>query len=1002
MTNNIPRLLSPTEILEIYGVPVLNDTERQEYFTFNPAEIQTLKSFKAPEDAVYFAVALVFFKIKHTFIDFTYREVTPERQHVMTRYLSNKPIPKTLPPDHSKVRIKNKILDLCEYQRFTGKMQDKILDALQQSASHHPRQRQLCKELLHAFVRNRVVIPGHSILQDIVSKVWNKENKRVIQSYLRYTTKIQRKVVLSLLDKTNDLHHIISIRQDMKSFNTHDLWKELEKHDHLAPIFKIAGEVLPKLELPAATVAYYATLVQYYSGPGLKQIQPHMAGLYLLCYAYTKYQALNDNLLEAFKKRTLEYKKKAAEYAKAQALKHLEMIQDVRERVSSMLITIKESPHPTHIPKKDLYAHVPEDELLTAASLLVDEHFNKELLFWQHIDAAEESIKINLRKLFLKIDFIVSNNDSLNQVVSYVKEKLKKGSLKGPLPDSVTTWIGSDNLVHIVSSSTIHYNRLEFLLYMQMVYHLGTNKLTLKHSIHHKKVEDELLTPKRWTKEKKAILKTMDYPKLFTPIQTTLEEKRTLLNSLYKTVNAAIDNEENKFIKLKNNAKGELVWRLIPLEADPDVHEFLLPSFRQRSIVEIIKFVNRETQFCRGFDPILPRLKKGEQNVEAITACILANAIRLGTRKMASISDLNESSLVSAEAAYLRLETLLPAINTVNNAVAKLPIYKAWYINSVLHGSMDGLKLGVRFNNSKARGSPKYFPQGIGVSAYNEIVNDLSVAGNLIGSHQYEGNFTFEMALHQNSSDIKPTHLSTDKHGMNSLNFALFDLTDLIFCPRIPKPHRETLWGFGSPKDYEGMLIKPTKFVDEDLIIEEWDNIQRLLASLLTGEAIPNVVIRKLASKDYSSQTKKALVHYNHIVRSHFILTYLHNQEFRRAIMYALNRGEAYNGLYRAISLLNNGELRGKSEIEMEVWNQCTRLIASIIHYYNAHILNSCYVKAQNDQEREFLSSFSPTARGHINLLGYYQFYATSEEDWLEKALNALDWRKNMNFVKKS
>ena len=48
---------------------------------------------------------------------------------------------------------------------------------------------------------------------------------------------------------------------------------------------------------------------------------------------------------------------------------------------------------------------------------------------------------------------------------------------------------------------------------------------------------------------------------------------------------------------------------------------------------------------------------------------------------MASISDLKESALLTAEASYLRLETLLPAIDKINNAVAEFPIYKEWYIN---------------------------------------------------------------------------------------------------------------------------------------------------------------------------------------------------------------------------------------------------------------------------------------------------------------------------------
>ena len=108
-------------------------------------------------------------------------------------------------------------------------------------------------------------------------------------------------------------------------------------------------------------------------------------------------------------------------------------------------------------------------------------------------------------------------------------------------------------------------------------------------------------------------------------------------------------------------------------------------------------------------------------------------------------------------------------------------------------------------------------------------------AGTPIGAHEYEGGFTFEMCTLQNTSEIKPTQISTDKHGMNMFNFALFDLIEIGFTPRIPKPHREVLWGFGKAEDYEGLLIKPTKFVNEQLLIDEEDNIKRFMASFLTG-----------------------------------------------------------------------------------------------------------------------------------------------------------------------
>jgi hypothetical protein len=81
----------------------------------------------------------------------------------------------------------------------------------------------------------------------------------------------------------------------------------------------------------------------------------------------------------------------------------------------------------------------------------------------------------------------------------------------------------------------------------------------------------------------------------------------------------------------------------------------------------------------------------------------------------------------------------------------------------------------------------------MGVSTYNHIINGLSATEKFIDAHEYERWFSFEMVTLQNISEIKVKVISTDKHGMNAFNFALFDLIDLLFTPRIPKPHNEEL-----------------------------------------------------------------------------------------------------------------------------------------------------------------------------------------------------------------
>jgi len=287
------RLLNASELIEIYGMSIFNDVERRECFTFNDQETKALHSFKSTEDAVYFALSLVFFKFKKTLVEFSYRETTAERQHIMERYFNNRFSPKSLPSDYNRIsRIENKVLELCGYQRFTGDVANNIKKELMDQAAHHPRQRQLCKALLRLCAKHRAAIPAYSTVQTIVSATWNDEMDRVTASYLRYTRKPQRDMILALLNKTDHLHNIISIKKEMKGFNTTELDKEMGKHEELHPIFTVAKEVLPKLKLPMTTISYYTYLIHYYNGPRLKQINPLTTQLYLLCYCFTRFQKL--------------------------------------------------------------------------------------------------------------------------------------------------------------------------------------------------------------------------------------------------------------------------------------------------------------------------------------------------------------------------------------------------------------------------------------------------------------------------------------------------------------------------------------------------------------------------------------------------------------------------------------------------------------------------------------------------------------------------------------
>ncbi len=205
----------------------------------------------------------------------------------------------------------------------------------------------------------------------------------------------------------------LMVKADLKSFNTHDLWKELDKHALLKYISDIAKIVFQKLNIPIATCQYYVSLIRYYDRPRMKRINSQKIELYLLCYAFIRYSIVNDILIDTFRKRLAEIQNKTNDYINEQ---QLERIKTTHEQISTMVLMIDRSPSP-YIPKKGIYKYVPQEEWQDAAFSLVDERFNKKRLFWKYIDSIEESIKLSIRALFLTFDFTIMQDNPLNTLV---------------------------------------------------------------------------------------------------------------------------------------------------------------------------------------------------------------------------------------------------------------------------------------------------------------------------------------------------------------------------------------------------------------------------------------------------------------------------------------------------------------------------------------------------------------------------------------------------------
>jgi len=276
------------------------------------------------------------------------------------------------------------------------------------------------------------------------------------------------------------------------------------------------------------------------------------------------------------------------------------------------------------------------------------------------------------------------------------------------------------------------------------------------------------------------------------------------------------------------------------------------------SIADLLWFVTEKTGFLSAFTHLLDRFVKHEPAPRDLLACLVALGTNMGLWKMAEVSGLNYPSLLSTARNYLRPETLHAANDLISNAIAGLPIFPLFDIDEVLHSSSDGQRMETQIDTVNARYSPKYFGLHKGVTSYTLVANHVPINARIIGTHEHESHFVFDL-LYNNTSDIKPEQHSTDTHGTNQVNFFLLHVFGYRFAPRYKDLHKKIdgLVGFQHPNQYGEGLIKPARQAYVELIEREWPNIQRILASLAQKEVTQATIVRKLASYERQNQTKK-------------------------------------------------------------------------------------------------------------------------------------------------
>lgn len=988
------RILGEDELESIYSRPCFTYEDRCDYFSLSQPEKDLLEVLRSTKSRAYFILQLGYFKAKRLFFIFDLHEAQEDLQYVLKQYFYNTEIVDMSSIDKStRLKQQQMILQLFTYHICDAEIREQLEKKACMAARVCGKPIFIFREIINYLSEQHIVVPGYSFMQETVGKAISYEQNRLITIMKNQLKQSDLENLKKLLTDSEGLYEITQLKHEPKDFSVGEIKREINRGQQIQLLYQIIKDLLPTLGISNESVKYYSSLVDYYSVYKLKRFNEWIVYIYLLCFIYHRYQRMNDNLINTLIYNVRHYIDESKATAKEQVYELATERNQNMKKAGQVLKIFTDDRMEINTLFRDVQAKafsiLERQKLVDIADQIVtNAKFDETTFQWEHIDKLALQFKRHLRQILLMVYFSATLiNDPLIDAINFMKEAFIKNKPLSQYPsDDLPSQFIPDGITHYMykqdnnGQKVLIVDRYEFLVYRLLRNGLESGDIFCLDSAKFRSFEDDLINDRQWQQKEKLIAET-GLTILNKPILNHLVELENKLETRIIEVNQRIASGDNEHLQIKKRGLNSH-WTLPYVSDAESTNHSFFGALRQIDIGSVLHYVNQHCQFIDAFEHVLGRYAKQTKEDRIIVACLTAWGTNMGLGRMGEISDISFSLLSATSDSFIRLETLKEANDRVSNATAKLPIFRHYDIEEVIHSSSDGQKFETNINTINSRHSPKYFGLKKGIVSYTLVSNHIPVNAKIIGANEHESHYVFDI-LYNNTSDIQTDVHSTDTHGTNEVNFAILHFFDYGFAPRYKDIYNkvsESFYGFNQPSHYGDILIKPVRKINTDLIVEEWDNIQRIILSLALKSTTQSIIIGKLSAYARKNKTKSALWEYDNILKSLYFLDYIDSLQLRKNVQRALNRGESYHKLRRAVSHANFGKLRFKTEQEQQIWGECGRLLANCIIYYNASILsNMLDYRESNGKDLDVLKHISPVAWQHINLYGRYEFNKNPE-----------------------
>lgn len=860
---------------------------------------------------------------------------------------------------------------------------------------------------VHFLRERKIEVPPYGTLRNLIQTAlaqYESNLEKILATYLKPEDKQLLDRLLDKGEEVFDRYELTMLKKIPQSMKPSVIRHRVELFAWFKPMVEQLQPLAAHLNLSDASIRYYAQYVLDTQSSNVAR-RGDDRYLLLLAFVFHQYLGLGDALVLTMLQATTASLNDCDANSREQVYQQRHHTADLVKQVThrnkvhlGAIGSIKKIANDKQLPdslKVSQIQDIVNEKKLDQSSLDQDEakvlllqstqqKLQDEQEFYRQFE--KESIylqnRVSLLLQHLVFDERSSQPDIYKAVVHY-QQKAGEISQSGQLPILFLPIGDRQNIYN--ETGRLRVSLYKALLFKEVVGHIKSGALNIISSYEYRSYEKYLIDKQKWQRDKAYYIKDACLEKhrsaaiSLANIGKDINEQFRLANETLSTNNMVFFDKSGRWHLHRYKAKER--------EGSQGGTALLYPQRKVISILEVLVQINKLTNFLGAFQyKAIDNHNPKRPTDNLFYAAIMGYGENIGIKKMGLISkNISPGPLETVATHYFSPEMVLQANDLVLAKSNQLPIIDLFRNQpNFVHTGSDGQKFDVSIASLRASASFKYFGNGKGVTIYSH----LDEAGQLIYSTVFsasdkEAPYILDALAHDEiiASDAH----STDTHGYSEAIAAITGLWGLESRPRLASIHKLRLSSIDPVATFKanGYKISPDQKVDYQLIVEQWDNILRIVATIKLGYEKASTILRRLNSYSLQNPSYKALKELGRLFKTHYILRYISQEDLRQSVEAMLSKVENANRFAKAVMLGDTQEFNWQTQYEQLVAEGCKRLIINVINYYNLLLLSqqlcNCKTQAQKEETMKMIANTSTHTWRHINLHGEFDFAEQDE-----------------------